>query len=175
MCKLLEEPLHCIDTSKCSSWQGRMLSHKPLLVQRGSTWLGHFLVLLEESDSLLLMLYKVWAHWTQISLKNNKRPEKNKVGLGYKSHDSLAVWTVQSRLVVFFRYWGERTVIQVLGLGRFWFVFSFLVWFTHLPLGFLKLRSSPTQTILWLFFSFSLFLWSRNKRHSLWWHKNTSR
>lgn len=82
VCSLLEEPLHCSGTCRCSSKQGVMLSHRALLVQSVRTWPGHFMVLLEEeSDNLLLMLYKAWACWTRISLKNNVWPEKNKGGI----------------------------------------------------------------------------------------------
>lgn len=62
VCSLLEEPLHCSGTCKCSSNQGVMLSHRAVLVQSVSTWLGHFMVLLVEEHNNLLLLYKAWAH-----------------------------------------------------------------------------------------------------------------
>lgn len=89
---------------------GVMLSRRAVLVQSVSTWLGHFMVLLEdEHDNLLLVLYKAWARWTRISLKNNLWPEKNKRwdwDINLKAGWLCDLGTLHSRFFFFFKILG---------------------------------------------------------------------
>lgn len=148
VCSLLEEPLHCSGTCKCSSKQGVMLSHRAVLVQSVSTWLGHFMVLLVEEHNNLLLLYKAWARWTRISLKNNVWPEKNNRwdwDINLKAAWLCDLGTLHSR--VFFLNIGLESSCSSFRLGLvvvvfFWVVFFFFFWFNHLSLAFLKMISS---------------------------------
>lgn len=61
VCSLLEELLRWY--LPMLQHQDVMLRHRALLVRSVSTWPGDLVVLLkEESNSLLLLLYKAWVH-----------------------------------------------------------------------------------------------------------------